>query len=104
MTPESYFEMCEALGTEPKEEEIPPTLDDFPAEVHTALLIYNNLRDIVEPMSGVFMGKDLSTVEILFRLYNVEDYEQQFCLETIRTVNSIRSNIMKNKKPSSPKA
>ena len=30
MTKEQYFEMCEALGNEPAESEIPIEFDDFP--------------------------------------------------------------------------
>ena len=37
MTKEMYFEMCEALGNDPVESEIPVELDDFPLEIQELL-------------------------------------------------------------------
>ena len=60
MTKEAYFEMCDMLGSEPIEEEIPLELDDFPELVQQAFVIYGMLSDIWEGMSGSYLGKDYS--------------------------------------------
>ena len=44
MTKEAYFEMCEMLGSEPLESEIPLELDDFPDLGHH-ILAYPRVRD-----------------------------------------------------------
>ena len=43
MTKEQYFEMCEMLGSQPVDSEIPVELDDFPVEVQQAFLVYKQL-------------------------------------------------------------
>ena len=43
MTKQQYFDMCNQLGTEPLEHEIPVELDDLPLEVQQALLVYRLL-------------------------------------------------------------
>lgn len=59
MDKQAYFEMCEMLGSEPIDDEIPVEADDFPELVQKALHIYSYLPDIWEGMSGTYMGKDL---------------------------------------------
>jgi len=43
MTKEQYLEMCEMLGTEPVDAEIPVDFTDFPELVQQILNIYNVL-------------------------------------------------------------
>ena len=43
MTRERYFKMCEQLGQEPKEDEIPPDWEDFP-ELQMLATHYNNFH------------------------------------------------------------
>jgi hypothetical protein len=65
MDKQAYFEMCEMLGSEPLEDEIPIEIDDFPGLVQEALHLYSYLSDIWEGMSGTYMGKDLSIMPLL---------------------------------------
>ena len=58
MTRDTYFEMCEALGTEPVEEEIPVEFEDFCLDVQEALSIYQKLRDEWDYMGGNYIGKN----------------------------------------------
>lgn len=51
---------------------------DFPYEVQVAFFIYDILPDIWEGMNGVFLGKDLNTIEYMFDLYEVEDRKNVF--------------------------
>ena len=59
MDKHTYFEMCEMLGTEPIDDDIPIEVDDLPELVQKALHIYSYLPDAWEGMSGTYMGKDL---------------------------------------------
>ena len=57
MTQERYFKMCEQMGQEPVEEEIPLDLNDFPPIVISALQTFRALGSRVYPDIG-YMGKD----------------------------------------------
>ena len=46
---------------------------EFPDEVQVAFLIYGYLSDRWDGMSGTYMGKDWSTINHLFELFEVED-------------------------------
>jgi hypothetical protein len=45
MTKDMYFEMCDQMGQEPVESEIPLDLNDFPDIVQAAFTIYSILSD-----------------------------------------------------------
>ena len=72
MTKDRYFEMCEALGSEPEESEIPIDMEDFPEEVQQAFQIYYLLKDNWDTMGGNYLGKDTSTLFNFFDLYDIE--------------------------------
>jgi len=59
MTREAYFELCEVMGNQPVEEEIPVEFDDFPIEVQQAFGVYRMLRDEWDTMNGLYLGKTL---------------------------------------------
>lgn len=90
MTKESYFEMCELLGTEPKESDIPIELDDFPDEVQTAFQIYHVLQDHWEGMSGTYMGKILTGIADIMELYEVDRDLRKQILELITMIDRER--------------
>jgi hypothetical protein len=108
MTKEQYFEMCEMLGSEPDESEIPVDMEDFPDEVQQSFQIYYLLRDVWEGMSGTYMGKDFSTVFDFFRLYHIDTRDQLLTMGFIRQIDSVRSEIFhekqKAREASKPKA
>lgn len=97
MTKEQYFEMCEMMGTEPLESEIPVDMEDFPEDIQQAFQIYYLLRDIWEGMSGTYMGKDFSTIFDFFRLYNVDEADQLLTLSYIRQIDAERSALFAEK-------
>jgi hypothetical protein len=94
MTKDQYFEMCEMMGTEPVESEIPVGFEDFPDELQLSFQIYHLLRDVWEGMSGTYMGKDFSTVFEFFRLYEIEPQAQLFTLNFIRQIDGVRTDII----------
>ena len=74
MTRERYLEMCEQMGNEPIEEEIPPDMSDFPTIVSEAFSTFNMLGDRIYPEIG-YVGKDYTNLNHYLELYGVEDKE-----------------------------
>ena len=74
MTRERYFKMCEQMGQEPKDDEIPPDLNDFPEIVSHALYTFANLGDRVYPDIG-YMGKDFTNLPFYLEIGGIEDKE-----------------------------
>jgi hypothetical protein len=78
MTTEQYLMMCEQMGWEPNEDEMPKDPGFLPFEAQTALLVFNVLPDRFEGMSGTWMGKDFSALDIVFKIYEVVDRRTVF--------------------------
>ena len=74
MTAEKYFSMMEQLEKEPKEEEIPPELEDFPDIVSLAINTWNHLGDRVYPEIG-YVGKSYETLDYWIDIHGIEDKE-----------------------------
>jgi hypothetical protein len=74
MTRDRYLTMCEQLGREPIEEEIPPDWEDFPDIVIDALSVFSNLGDRMYPDIG-FVGKDFTNLPYYMEASGVEDKE-----------------------------
>ncbi len=105
MTKDSYYEMCEMLNTEPQEDQIPVEFVDFPDDIQQCFKIYYMLRDIWDPMGGNYLGKDMSTIFDLFRLYDMEKPEQLFTIDVIQVIDYERGVVIKSKqKPIEPQA
>lgn len=98
MTREQYLMMCEQLGNEPIDEEIPMDFNEFPNVVQEALNIFSILPDNWEGMSGTYMGKDYSILPYLMdEIFHVEDKQQtmQFLLIIGNIIMEIRSKEQK---------
>lgn len=105
MTKEAYFEMCEQLGEEPIEEEIPTELGDFPDLIQQCFAIYGMLKDCWDPMGGNYLGKDYSIVFELFRVYRVIELEEELLiLDFLQHIDSVRAKIISSKQAKSPVA
>ena len=91
MTKDAYFEMCETLGSEPDEDEIPVEVEDFPVEVQTAITIYNRLRDEWEGMSGTYMGKSFAGLKDILDIYEIDQQDRKYLLEWIEVMDIKRN-------------
>jgi len=98
MTKDSYYEMCEALGTTPVDDEAPVEFNDFPPEVQSAFEVYQVLQDVWEGMSGTYMGKNMSGINDLFTIYQVSQDEKRFVLELIALIDSERMKQLSEKR------
>lgn len=103
MTKSVYLEMCEQLGTAPKDNEIPVELEDMPSQVQTAFRLYYQITDRWDYMSGEYIGKDYSELPIVFKLYNVDEDDKQVTYELLRMIDNVRAKEIANSKPKSTK-
>ncbi len=97
MTKESYYEMCEMLGNEPVDSEIPVEMEDFPYVIQIAFEIYSVLTDNWDTMSGAYIGKDYNIVFRLFDLYHIYEGEALFMLNTLKQIDGIRKKLINSK-------
>jgi len=102
MTKETYFEMCEQLGTEPIDSEIPVDFDDFPIEVQQALLVYRMLRDEWEGMNGIYLGKSLLGIQEIMEAMEIDYIDRKYIITLIRVIDGIRSEILNTKQQQKP--
>lgn len=99
MTKEQYFSMCEQMGTEPVEQDIPVEFEDFPSEIQLALTIYRILRDEWEFVGGNYLGKNINGIFEVFSAYDIEPCDRRFYLELIHIIDNIRiGEIRKHRK------
>lgn len=85
MTAERYFTLCEQMGKEPDPKEIPPDVQDFPADIQKAMVLFNKLGDRIFPDIG-YLGKDYTQLPIYMEVYEVKD--KQLFLETLLRLDS----------------
>jgi len=89
-----YLDMCEQLGTEPVDSEMPVDYETFNPTIQTIFELYGYLSDRWEGMSGVFMGKDYSIIFNLFELYSIDVADQKLYLQIMSFIDSVRSDII----------
>lgn len=100
MTRQRYLDMCQELGNEPIESEIPFDFEDFPPDVQDSIVIYGYLKDNWEYMGGNYIGKDLTNLFHLFDLFEIEQTSRKLVFQIIRHLDTIRQKLINNKKPS----
>jgi len=90
MTKAQYYEMCEMMGHEPVDEDVPVEVGDFPLEVQTAFEVYQVLQDCWEGMSGTYMGKSLTGLRDVFDIFEIENQDRKTVLELINLIDRER--------------
>ena len=95
MTVEQYFAMCEQMGWEPNEEEIPKDINSLSYTSQIALLLFNHLPDRIEGMSGSWLGKDFSALETFMNIYEVDNRRE--VLEFIMTIHKTYGEFYRQK-------
>ena len=85
--------MCEQLGQEPDENEMPPSLEDFPLEIQEAFVIHAMLPDRWDGARGTYFGKDWSPLRDLLAINDVFDHKTTvYFLKHIESCHSINVN------------
>ena len=97
MSKDAYFEMCEALGNEPQEDQIPIEFEDFPLEVQQALIVYRMLRDEWDSMNGIYLGKSLIGILEVLEATEIDLEDRKFITSLVRTIDSVRIQEINNK-------
>ena len=82
MTKDQYLRMVEQTGEEIDWERCPPDAEDFPESVVRAMNIFNSLGDRVFADIG-YVGKDFTTLDLLYDLYKVKEHEKDWAFELI---------------------
>lgn len=99
MTKAMYYEMCEALGTEPAEDEIPVDYEDFHIDVQEALQIYQKLKDEWDTMNGNYMGKSYAGILDIFTILEVPVEDHKTLFNLIGMIDGHRSKAISDMKP-----
>ena len=101
MTKEAYFEMCEMMGTEPDESQIPIDYEDLFVDVQEAIGIYSKLRDEWDSMSGTYLGKSYSGILDIFTVLGVPVEDRKTMFELIGIIDKHRAKAIADSKPKS---
>ena len=100
VTKERYYEICEAIGSSPLEEEIPVELADFPDLVQLAFRVYDFLQDNWDTVGGSYMGKNMVGLLEIFEILDIDDREERkLILELVVLIDSARSKQISSSKP-----
>ena len=78
MTQDQYIMMCEQMGWEIDEKQMPTEPSSLPIECQQALLLLNSLPDRWDGMSGSWFGKDYSGLSAIMDIYEIEDRKEIF--------------------------
>lgn len=97
MTKDHYYDMCEVMGSEPIESEIPVDYEDLNLDIQQGLEIYNMLQDQWNTMDGTYMGKNYSGALDIMGLFEIVDKKTTFNL--LRKIDEYRAKAMKLKNP-----
>jgi hypothetical protein len=96
--------MCETLGEQVSEENIPIEYNDLPIQVQQALLVYNFLQDNWDGFNGLYMGKNLVGIREIFDLCEIEHEDRIFTVNIIKIIDKTRSDIINTKPDKKPAA
>ena len=95
---DQYLMICEQLGQEPKQEDMPVEFSDFHPEVQQAIMIYNLLPSRIAEFSGTYLGKDFGNLSFFFDMYEIERGWRQFYFQVVLMLDSIQSEIIDKKR------
>lgn len=101
MTKDAYFEMCDALGSEPIDSEIPVDYEDLPVTVQQAFSIYSKLKDEWDYMGGNYIGKNYSGILDILTLLDVPVENRRTMFELINIIDGHRATAIAANKPKS---
>lgn len=102
MTKDRYFEMCEMLGSEPVESEIPVELEDLPLEVEQAMMVYRMLRDEWEGFNGIYLGKSFVGLTEILEYTEIDSADRKFIVSLVKLIDTIRSDQLNKQREQKP--
>lgn len=90
MTKAMYFEVCDAMGSEPIASEIPTEYDDLAIDVQQAISIYSKLKDEWDTMNGNYLGKSYNGIQDIFDILEVPKEDRRLMFDLIGTIDAQR--------------
>lgn len=89
----TYFKICEMNGEKPDLDKLPPLYRELPWYVKDAMDIFNSLPDTyTSGMTPLYIGKDLSSLEVMFNLYDIDSDYRMLAFKVIRFLDSRAKN------------
>jgi hypothetical protein len=90
--------MCEAIGSEPLEEEIPPDFEELLYESQMAIVLYNYFPDSWSGgMSSFYVGKIFTNIEYIFNLFNIPEGSRIYILNFMLLIDQENARTMNEK-------
>ncbi len=80
--------MCDMLGNEPLEEQIPIDREDLYLETQMVFNLYDKLQAQWEGFSGHYLGKNLTLLPILFEEYEIENDIRKYAWDIIPIIDN----------------
>lgn len=102
MTKEQYYDMCDMLGTEVIEEDVPVDQEDLIPEILLAYNIYSLLSPKFDSFNGGYFGKEYSNLKTLFEMYEVSVQDQKEYFKIILILDSIDTEQINNRLKNRP--
>jgi hypothetical protein len=101
MSKERYLEMCEMMGSDPVDSEIPVEYDDFPLDVQQALSVYRMLKDEWEGFNGLYLGKSFIGLTEILDYMEVDTSDRKLTVQLVKLIDSVRIELI-NKREQKP--
>ena len=101
MSKERYFEMCEMMGSDPVEGEIPVEYEDFPLDVQQALSVYRMLKDEWEGFNGLYLGKSFIGLTEVLDYMELDTSDRKLTVQLIKLIDNVRIELI-NKREQKP--
>jgi hypothetical protein len=104
MTKNQYLDMCEMLGSEPIENEMPVEFEDFPLEVQQAFSVYRMLKDEWEGFNGLYLGKSFIGLTEVLQYMEIDHSDRKLIVQLIKVIDTIRGDQLakiREQKPAS---
>jgi hypothetical protein len=98
---DQYLQMCEQMGWEPNEEEMPKDPSYLSYNVQCALILFNALSDVYAGMSGTWIGKDYSGLLDIMTIYKMDNQKNIFELLKIAEIEYGKYSSEKQKQQES---
>ncbi len=97
MSKEAYLDMCEMMGSEPLESEMPVEYEDLIVDVQEAMQIYFKLKDEWDSMSGTYYGKNYSGIKDIFDILDVPVEDRKTVYDLIGIIDKHRTKAVNDK-------
>lgn len=92
-----YYEMCEQLGTNPEDGDIPIDFNDLLKQSQQALSLFEYCTDHWDTMNGSYLGKELTNIAFLLKLLVIDKSDWLTVIDMLNTIIPIRVDSVNKK-------